>query len=94
MSRKLVHTYTSKFLNYKNDFFVTIFYIKRQYRIKNVEDISKDEMNITYTSKQIYKFDRKLSYPLKENDKIVVLNVAMNVSLIFIFMAVYLKENL
>lgn len=37
-------------------------------------------MNITYTSKQIYKFDRKRSYPFKENDKIVVLNVAMNVS--------------
>lgn len=49
-----------------------------------MEEISKDEMNITYTSKQIYKFDRKQSYPLKENDKIVVLNVAMNVSVIFI----------
>ncbi|KAG4071596.1 hypothetical protein HA402_011750 [Bradysia odoriphaga] len=38
-------------------------------------------MDITYTSKQIYKFDRQLSYPRRENDKIVVLNVAMNVFL-------------
>nr|QGW45473.1 sensory neuron membrane protein 2 [Bradysia odoriphaga] len=53
-------------------------YVYKQYRIKNVEKISKDQMDITYTSKQIYKFDRQLSYPRRENDKIVVLNVAMN----------------
>lgn len=49
--------------------------------MKDVEKISSDKVEITYTSRQIYKFDRKMSYPLKENDKIVVLNVAMNVSI-------------
>ncbi len=60
--------------------FSILFYYIRQYRIKNVENISNDRMTITYTSKQIYKFDRMLSHPFKENDNIVVLNVAMNVS--------------
>lgn len=51
-----------------------------QYRTKKVEEISKDKTTITYTSKQIYEFDKKRSHPYKEDDKIVVLNVAMNVS--------------
>lgn len=67
-------------------FILLICIFKRQYRIKNVEKFSKDQMDITYTVKQVFKFDRQSSYPRRENDNIVVLNTAMNVSLVLILL--------
>lgn len=42
--------------------------------------MAKDKTTMKYTQQQTYFFDEKASAPFSENDKIVVLNVALNVS--------------
>ena len=42
--------------------------------------MSRDQERASYFSQMTFTFDEKLSHPLKEDDKITVLNMHMNVS--------------
>lgn len=53
----------------------------RQYRHKDISEISPDKKNIAYRGVQKFFFDQEASAPLTENDDLVVLNVQLNVSL-------------
>lgn len=52
----------------------------RQYRHKNVSEISADKQSIVYRGIQTFFFDAKASAPLTEDDDLVILNIQMNVS--------------
>lgn len=51
----------------------------RQFRKKTVKEFSDDGTSVTYTQQQFYEFDGKASQPLVESDRIVALNMQMNV---------------
>lgn len=51
-----------------------------QFREKTINGFSPDRSRITYTQKQTFYFDKEASDPLTEDDRIIMLNVHMNVS--------------
>lgn len=53
----------------------------RQFRVKTIKGFSSDRSKVLYTQQQTFRFDHEASAPYTEDDRIVVLNVAMNVSL-------------
>lgn len=52
----------------------------RQYRHKNISEISPDKKFVIFRGIQKFQFDEEASAPLTENDDLVVLNVQLNVS--------------
>lgn len=52
----------------------------RQYRKKHNIRFSRDKERVTYIENERFEFDAEASYPLTEDDKLVVLNMHMNVS--------------
>lgn len=57
----------------------------REYRKKTIHEISQDKTIIKYTQRQTFYFDENASAPLKDTDKIMLLNVPMNASYQFFF---------
>lgn len=53
----------------------------RQYRHKEIKDISSDKKFIAYRTIQKFFFDKEASAPLTEQDAFVTINVQMNVSI-------------
>lgn len=53
----------------------------RQYRRKRVKHFSRDGSKISFTQDQLYTFDAEASAPYRETDRIVALNMHMNVSI-------------
>ena len=56
----------------------------RQYRKKHNIRFSRDKERVTYIENERFEYDAEASYPLTEDDKLVVLNMHMNVSRSFI----------
>lgn len=79
--RKWGHMCTSKLPNINVLFYTNILIPFRQYRRKYNVRFSSDKESLSYYQKQIYKFSHVASYPYSENDKIIVLNMHMNVSI-------------
>lgn len=59
-------------------------YVYRQYRTKEVSQISTDKKSVIFRSIQKFIFDDTASAPLTENDDLVILNVQLNVSITLI----------
>lgn len=56
-------------------------YLLRQYRQKKVKHFSRDGSKITYVQKVHFDFDEDASAPYTQSDRIVALNMHMNVSM-------------
>lgn len=67
----------------------------RQHRKKHNIRFSRDRERASYFSQMTFQFDEKKSHPLTQDDKIVVLNMHMNVSTIInlIHLFCYLLNN-
>lgn len=72
-------------------------YLRRQYRHKKVKHFSRDGSKITYVQKVHFDFDEDASAPYTQSDRIVALNMHMNVSMDLFryewYIYIYLMQN-
>lgn len=76
--------------------FISLIYECSQFRVKTIKGFSSDRSKVLYTQQQTFHFDKEASAPYTEDDRIVVLNVAMNVSRnkYYVGQRIYLIENI
>lgn len=82
LSKKSDRMFTSKclFLKKNSIYNANSIFFNRQYRQKKVKHFSRDGSKISYVQNVHFDFDEDASAPFTQNDRIVALNMHMNVS--------------